>query len=130
MPEANEILEDVYPDYPLSFALTGLGVAIVLAIEQITLAVGAKTREGHQHNNHHDHSHGHEHGHVKSKSYGQPLVRSSSNTDCPTSHCGTSVMIQCAGLSVTRLLRTPPSLSDALAIVTLPSACCSWMASV
>lgn len=61
MPEANEQLEEIFPEYPLSFALTGLGVAIVLAIEQITLAIGAKTREGHH--NHHDHSHGHEHVH-------------------------------------------------------------------
>ncbi len=63
MPEANEQLEEVMPEYPLCFALTGLGVAIVLAIEQITLAIGAKTREGHSHHHDHNHGHGHEHKH-------------------------------------------------------------------
>lgn len=59
MPDADEQLAELVPEYPLSYALTCLGVVLVLGIEQITLAWAAKNREsahhrGHKHP-HHDH---------------------------------------------------------------------------
>lgn len=44
-PESTEILHELLPQYPLSFALTGLGVIIVLVIEQIVLMVAASRRK-------------------------------------------------------------------------------------
>lgn len=44
-PEAAEILDELLPEYPLAFALTGLGVIIVLVIEQIVLMLASSRRK-------------------------------------------------------------------------------------
>jgi hypothetical protein len=58
MPDADEQLSDLIPEYPLSYALTCLGVVLVLGIEQITLAWAAKHRKmAHNHAHHIPHEH-------------------------------------------------------------------------
>eukprot|EP01031_Cornospumella_fuschlensis_P035954 gene35954-43607_t len=46
LPESNEALEGAVSDYSLAFALCGLGVILVLAVEQITIALIAKWKAG------------------------------------------------------------------------------------
>lgn len=52
MPEANEVLLEAVPDYPLCFALTGLGVMLVLAVEQMTISYINKMKSGRSHRHH------------------------------------------------------------------------------
>jgi zinc transporter ZupT len=52
IPEANEVLLEAIPDYPFCFALTGLGVILVLAVEQMTLSYISKQKAGSSHRHH------------------------------------------------------------------------------
>lgn len=44
-PEANETLDELVPEYPLGFALTGLGIILVLVIEQAVLLTAASRKK-------------------------------------------------------------------------------------
>ncbi len=43
-PEASEVLDELVPEYPLGLTLTGLGIIIVLAIEQLVLMIASRRK--------------------------------------------------------------------------------------
>jgi len=57
MPDANDKLSSLVGDYPLSNLLTGVGVVIVLALQQITIALSTKSKTDKKHDGtSHDHT--------------------------------------------------------------------------
>jgi zinc transporter ZupT len=52
LPEASSGLLEVFPNYPVSLTLAGVGLITVLVVEQLVAAYSAKSREGAQHRHH------------------------------------------------------------------------------
>lgn len=87
MPDAEDKLSSLVGDYPLSNLLTGVGVVIVLSLQQITIALSSKKKstkndDEEEAHDYHDHYNDHE---QKANGIKEPLVFGNNNSTNETS---------------------------------------------